>query len=212
MIHQPTHPPPTNHPPTQFDTVMRLVEDYDRGEPQGLRQQCEGSVLLELRPYQRHALAFQLEEEQAEGGSARHLWVKWCLPNAPEIPCYVSPVLRQIRVGRWAGGPEGWGGRRGGAGGGVPRLWEHAQCPPTSPAPSRPHTRHAAPPPRLPGLHLQAGHGALGGPGGGLHLVRPPDGHGQDGGGGCHHAAQQAPPHVAPPPPLAQPPRQRPPE
>lgn len=42
---------------------------------------------LQLRPYQRRSLAHMLEEEQAEGGSSRHLWVKLNLPEHPGAPC-----------------------------------------------------------------------------------------------------------------------------
>lgn len=38
---------------------------------------------LQLRPYQRRSLAHMLHEERAQGGSARHLWVQYNLPQNP---------------------------------------------------------------------------------------------------------------------------------
>lgn len=40
-------------------------------------------LTLQLRPYQRRSLHHMLTEERAEGGSARHLWVKYNLPEHP---------------------------------------------------------------------------------------------------------------------------------
>ncbi|KAL4452380.1 hypothetical protein ABPG75_008042 [Micractinium tetrahymenae] len=84
----------------QFDKVMSRVEDMDRPEPEGWREQTAqaGGLLLNLRPYQWRTLAHMLREEQAEGGSARHLWVKFDLPKNPNLTCYVSPILHQIRT------------------------------------------------------------------------------------------------------------------
>ncbi|KAL4443632.1 hypothetical protein ABPG75_011369 [Micractinium tetrahymenae] len=88
----------------QFDKVMALVEDIDRGEPAGFREECDQAFQLELRPYQRRALAHMLREERAAptaappGGSARHMWVKLPLPENPDVHCFVSPILHQIRT------------------------------------------------------------------------------------------------------------------
>lgn len=114
---------------------------------------------LQLRPYQRRSLAHMLREEQAEGGSARHLWIKFNLPEQPgeptahggssaelqqpgprdgpedlaphpagtssflcpaacpaELHCYVSPVLRQMRLSTSKIEAEQWVGACGGAG------------------------------------------------------------------------------------------------
>ncbi|KAL4447266.1 hypothetical protein ABPG77_007299 [Micractinium sp. CCAP 211/92] len=88
----------------QFDKVMALVEDIDRGEPPGFKRECDDAFQLELRPYQRRALAHVLREERAAptaanpGGSARHMWVKLPLPENPDVHCFVSPILHQIRT------------------------------------------------------------------------------------------------------------------
>lgn len=61
------------------------------------------SLVLQLRPYQRRALAHMLREERFAptaanpGGSARHMWVKLPLLENPDVHCYVSPILHQIR-------------------------------------------------------------------------------------------------------------------
>jgi hypothetical protein len=51
---------------------------------------------MQLRPYQRRALAHMLREERAEGGSARHLWVKLNLPETPgETPSDMCQVFKR---------------------------------------------------------------------------------------------------------------------
>ncbi|GAB4816669.1 hypothetical protein N2152v2_003715 [Parachlorella kessleri] len=82
----------------QFDKIMGLVEDLDRPEPADLAQRLGQVIKLPLRPYQRRAVAFMLGEELAQGGSARNLWVPVPLPNNPEMTCYASPILHQLRV------------------------------------------------------------------------------------------------------------------
>ncbi|KAI7841185.1 hypothetical protein COHA_005151 [Chlorella ohadii] len=100
----------------QLDKIMACVEDIDRGEPPRFKQRCDQALKLTLRPYQRRALAHMLQEEQAEGGSARHLWLKYNLPEQPELHCYVSPVLRQIRLSTSRIEAEQWVGACGGSG------------------------------------------------------------------------------------------------
>jgi SNF2 family DNA or RNA helicase len=95
---------------------MTCVEDLDRPEPADFKQECDDAFLLTLRPYQRRSLAHMLHEERAAGGSARHLWVQYNLPQNPEIYCYVSPILHQIRCSTSKIEMEQWIGTKGGAG------------------------------------------------------------------------------------------------
>ncbi|EFN57988.1 hypothetical protein CHLNCDRAFT_142147 [Chlorella variabilis] len=100
----------------QFDKVMACVEDVDRGEPAEFREECSDAFLLTLRPYQRRSLAHMLREERALGGSSRNLWVKLNLPEHPDVQCYVSPILHQIRSSTSRIEAEQWVNANGGAG------------------------------------------------------------------------------------------------
>ncbi|EFN53289.1 hypothetical protein CHLNCDRAFT_136932 [Chlorella variabilis] len=82
----------------QFDGIVkRLVEAVQRPVPPEVKQLCGSSFKLQLSAYQQRTVAHMLAEEQAPGGSSRHLWVQLNLPNHPEVFAFICPITGQMR-------------------------------------------------------------------------------------------------------------------
>ncbi len=84
-----------------FDQIMAGVENLERPMEAGVDAKCRDKIALKLKPYQKRALSFLLREEQAPGGTSRHLWLKVPLPgNQPGVECYMSPSLFQLYISK----------------------------------------------------------------------------------------------------------------
>lgn len=84
-----------------LDKMVSIVEDYDRPMLEGLDAWCEENIDLPLKPYQKRALSFMLNEEHAQGGTARHFWVKIPLPaGQDQTECWISPSLFQLYISK----------------------------------------------------------------------------------------------------------------
>lgn len=84
-----------------FDRILAHVEDLERPLMAGVEQEAENRLALRLKAYQLRALSFMLQEERAEGGTARHLWAQVPLPGGQQgVEVFISPATHQIYVSK----------------------------------------------------------------------------------------------------------------